>query len=93
MGLFTYGYGHAVLEIGGSNPGRGTLIGGLFHPTRQLAMFTLPNMSYIKIVNLFRISPRGEAVNYSQYASPSFVVPKYVCMYAYKYTRMCACMY
>ena len=26
--------GHAVREVGGLNPGRGTIVGGVFHPTR-----------------------------------------------------------
>ena len=60
-----------MLEVGGSIPGRGVIV-GVFHPTRQLARF-----SHIsKILNLFRISPRGEAVNYRPYASPSFEVAK-----------------
>ena len=66
--LFTHGYDHAGREVGGSNPGRGTIVGGGFHPTKQLARFSPPNMSYI--VNLFRIGPRGEAVNYRPYSSP-----------------------
>ena len=31
-------------EVGCSNPGRGTIVGGVFRPTRQLAMFSPPNM-------------------------------------------------
>jgi len=30
----------------------------------------------LSFLNLFRISPRGEAVNYRQYVSPSFEVDK-----------------
>ena len=40
-------HGLPVREVGGSNPGRGTIAGGVFHPTRQLARFSLPNMPYI----------------------------------------------
>jgi len=60
--------------VGGSNPSRGITLGGVFHPTRQLARFSPPNMPYI--VNLFRISSRGEAVNYRPYASSSFKLAK-----------------
>ena len=28
--------GHAVREVGGSNPGRGTIAGGVFHPTGKI---------------------------------------------------------
>jgi len=62
-----------VREVGGLNPNHGTIV-GVFHPTRQLAKFSLLNMPYV--VNLFRISPRGEAVNNIPYASPSFQVVK-----------------
>ena len=58
-----------VREVGGSNPGCGTTVGGIFHPTRQMARFSPPNMSSI-------VNPRGETVNYRQYASPSFEVAK-----------------
>ena len=40
--------GHAVREVGGSNPGRGT-VRGVFHLTRQLARFSPPSM--LSIVN------------------------------------------
>ena len=40
-------HGRAVQEIGGSNSGRGTIAGGVFHPTRQLARFSPLNMQYI----------------------------------------------
>jgi len=40
-------HGHAVLEVGGSNPISGTILGGVFHPTRQLARFSQPNMPSI----------------------------------------------
>jgi len=40
-------HGHAVLEVGGSNPGRGTKVAGVFHPNRQLARFSTPNTPYI----------------------------------------------
>jgi len=36
-----------VGEVGGSNPGGGTTVGAVVHPTRQLARFSPPNMSYI----------------------------------------------
>ena len=37
--------GHGVREVAGSNPGRGTIVGGVFNPTRQLARFSPPNKS------------------------------------------------
>ena len=40
-------HGHAVRGVRGSNPGRDTIAGGVFHPTRQLAKFSPPNMPYI----------------------------------------------
>jgi len=39
-------HGHAVPVVGGSNPGRGTIVGGGFYLTRQLAIFSPPNMPY-----------------------------------------------
>ena len=39
-------HGHAVWEVGGSNPSRGNIV-GVFHPTRQLARFSPPNMPSI----------------------------------------------
>jgi len=39
--------GRCVWEVGGSNPGRGTIVGGVFNPSWQLARFSPPNMSYI----------------------------------------------
>ena len=39
--------GHAVLKVGGSNPGRGTIVWEVLHPTRQLARFFQPNMPFI----------------------------------------------
>jgi len=45
--LFTHGYGHAVPEVGGLNPSHGTIFGGVFHPSRQLARFSQRNMPYI----------------------------------------------
>ena len=48
---FTYGYGHSVREVAGSSLGRGTRVGGVFHPARQLARFSPPNMPFI--LNLF----------------------------------------
>jgi len=62
---------HGVMEVGGSNPGCGTIV-GVFHPTRQLVRFSLPNMLFI--LNLFSL--RGEAVNYRPYEFPSFGVAK-----------------
>jgi len=61
-------------EIGGLNPGCGTIVGGFFYQTKQLVSFSLRNMP--SIVNLFTISPCGEAVNYRPYVSPSFEVAK-----------------
>ena len=60
-------------EVGGSNPAGGTIV-GVFHPTRQLAGFSPPKMPYI--VNLFRISPPGEPVNYRPCGPPPFRVTK-----------------
>ena len=39
--------GHDVPEVAGSNPGRGTIVGGDFHPARQLARYFSPNMHSI----------------------------------------------
>jgi len=74
--LFTYGYGHSVRDIAGSGLGRGTIVGGVFYPARQLARFSPPNMPCI--LNLFRISLRVEAINYRPHASPSFEVASHV---------------
>ena len=73
---FTYGYGDSVREVAGSRLGRGTIVGGVFHPARQLARFSPPNMSYF--LNLFRVSLRGEAVNHRAHASPSFDVNSHI---------------
>ena len=72
MRLFTYGYGHSVREVAGSCLGRGTIVGGVLHPARQLARFSPPNIPYI--LNLFIINLHGEAIYYRSYASPSFQV-------------------
>jgi len=45
VGLFTHGY--AVQKVRSSNPGHGSIVGGVFHLTRQLARFSLLNMPYI----------------------------------------------
>jgi len=66
--LFTHGYGHSLREVAGSRLGRGTR--SFFHPARQRARFSPPNMTYF--LNLFRISLPGEAINYRPYVSPSF---------------------
>ena len=34
-------------EVGGSNPGGDTVVGGVFHPVRELVKFSPPNMSSI----------------------------------------------
>ena len=49
--LFTYGYAHSVREVAGLRLGRGTMVGGVFHPARQLA----------------RISPHEHAIIYSKF--------------------------
>ena len=54
----------------------GTVVGGVFHPISQLARFSPPNMSFI--LNVFRSSLRGEAVNYRPFATPSFEVASHV---------------
>ena len=89
MRLFTYGYGHSVREVAGSCLGRGTIAGGVFHPTRQLARFSPPNMPYI--LNLFRISLYGEVVNYRPFASPSFDIASHVknCHFGHYYYKPC----
>ena len=61
-------------NTGGPNPGCSTIVGGIFHPTKQLAMFSPPNISYI--VNSFGIKSYWEAVNYRTHASPPFEIPK-----------------
>jgi len=67
-----------VWEVTGSGLGCGTIVGGVFHPSRQLAKFSPLNMPFI--LNLFRISlrGRGESVNYRPFASPSFEVASHV---------------
>ena len=45
--IYLYGYGHAVWEVGGSNPTRGIIVEGIFHPSRQLARFSPPNICHI----------------------------------------------
>ena len=49
-GLHFLTHGRAVWEDGGSNPGYGTIVGGIFHPIGRLAKFSQPNMP--SIVNL-----------------------------------------
>ena len=61
MRLFSYGYGHSVPEVAGSRLGCGTLVGGVFHPARQLARFSPANMPHV--LNM-PYSLCGEAVNY-----------------------------
>jgi len=73
--LYTYGYGHSVWEVTGLHLSCGTIV-GVFHSARQLARFTPPNMP--SILNLVKISLRGEAINYRLYASPSFEVASHV---------------
>ena len=98
--LFTYGYGHSVREVTGSHLGHGTIVGGVFHPTRQLARFSPSNLL---ILNLFIISLHGEAINYRSFVSPSFEVAShvkisaiiiniYIYIYIYKhtYSKLCA---
>ena len=68
MRLFTYGNGHSVLEVAGSRLGRGNIVRGIFHPTRQPTRFSPPSTPYI--LNLFIISLRRETINYSPLASP-----------------------
>jgi len=45
VALFTHG--HAMQQVGDSNPGRSTIVGGIFHPTKQLVRISPPNMPYI----------------------------------------------
>ena len=40
--------GHALWEVAGSNPGRGTKVGGMFHPTSLLARFSPSNIPSIE---------------------------------------------
>jgi len=56
--------------------GSGTIVGGVFYSARQLSRFSPLNMQYI--LNLFRISLHGEAINYRPYASPSFDVASHI---------------
>ena len=60
--LYFLTHGDAMWEVGGSNPDRGTIAGGVFHPTGQLARFSPPNMP--SIAN----SKCVEVVNYRPYA-------------------------
>jgi hypothetical protein len=84
-----------VREVVSSNPGRGTIVRGVFHPVRKLARFSLPNMPLFKILNLFRIHvcPRGEALNYRPSASPSYEVASHVNNYDFgrSYYYYCTC--
>ena len=52
--------------VAGSRFGRGNIVGGV----------SQPNMPYI--LNLFRNSLRGKAINYRPYASHSFEVARHV---------------
>ena len=74
-----------VILCWGSCLGHGTIIEGVFHPARQLAKFSPLNM--ISILNLFRISLCGEAVNYRPYTSPSFEVASHIknCHFSHYY--------
>ena len=86
MRLFTHVYGHAVLEVGDSNPShRSEAVNyrTVFHPTRRLARFSPPNIP--TIIHLFRISNRGKAVNYTLDVSPSFEVAKPRQIYGHYY--------
>jgi len=58
---------------------------GYGHSVWEVAGFSPTNMPYI--VNLFRISPHGEAINYRPYASPSFEVASHVknCHFSHYY--------
>ena len=38
--LFTYGYGHSVRKVTGSRLGRGTIVGGGFHPASNKVLST-----------------------------------------------------
>ena len=38
------GYGHSMRGVAGSPLGRNITVGGIFHPARQLARFSPPNM-------------------------------------------------
>jgi len=73
-------HGHAVRRVGGSNPGRGIIIGARSFSSNQAMNWQgfLRRIYMLSILNLFRISRRGEAVNYRQwiYSSPSFEVAK-----------------
>ena len=40
---------HTVQKVGGSNPGCGTIVGGIFHLIRQLTRFSPLNMPSFKI--------------------------------------------
>ena len=40
----------AVREVGASNPGPGTIVRGIFHPTKQLARSSPPNIVNDKFV-------------------------------------------
>ena len=73
--LLTYGYGHSMREVAGSPLGRGTIVGGIFHPAKQLARFSPPNMP--DILNLFIISLRGEAISYGKRTKPHRTKPHF----------------
>ena len=70
--LFIYGY--SVRKVACSRLGRGTIVGGVFHPARQLTRFSPPNMPYLNFKFIYNQSS-WEAIHYRPYASPSFKVP------------------
>ena len=47
MGLDFIAHDYTVGEVGGSNPGRGTIVEWVVHPTRQLVKLSAPDMPSI----------------------------------------------
>jgi len=61
-----------VQKVTGSLLDHGTIIGAVFQASGIGKVFSTEYAIYSKILNLFRISLYGEAINYRPYVSPSF---------------------
>ena len=71
-------HSQAIREVGGSNPGCGTIVGWVLHSKRQPVKISPTNMPSIVNGKLSRFSLRGEVVNYRPFASPSVDVASHV---------------
>ena len=62
MELFTHRYGHALWEVGGSNPGHGTIAEGVFQTTKYVisAIITISSSMHSlreKVINYLNSDP------------------------------------